>query len=49
MEVIRLLVAHGADPNVHDAGYDATPGGWAEHFGMTEAHAYLRALEGTAG
>jgi ankyrin repeat protein len=45
MEVIRLLVEHGADPDIRDSGYDATPGGWAEHFGKTEAHEYLRALE----
>ena len=45
MEVIRLLTAHGADPDARDSGYDATPGGWAEHFGRTEAQAYLRARE----
>jgi ankyrin repeat protein len=45
MEVIRYLVEHGADPNVRDAGYDATPAGWAEHFEKAEAQGYLRALE----
>jgi hypothetical protein len=45
MAVIRLLVEHGADPDIRDSGYDATPGGWAEHFGMSEAEAYLRARE----
>jgi ankyrin repeat protein len=45
MEMIRLLLEHGADPDVTDSGYHATPGGWAEHFGMTEAHQYLAALE----
>jgi ankyrin repeat protein len=46
MAVIRLLLEHGADPNVRDSGYDATPAGWAEHFGRAEAQAYLRAREG---
>jgi ankyrin repeat protein len=45
MEMIRLLCEHGADPNVRDSGYKATPAGWAEHFEQAEAHAYLRALE----
>ncbi len=45
MAVIGLLVEHGADPDIRDSGYDATPGGWAEHFGMREAEAYLRARE----
>jgi hypothetical protein len=45
METIRLLVAHGADPNLRDSGYDATPAGWAEHFEKAEAHEYLATLE----
>jgi ankyrin repeat protein len=45
MAVIRLLVEHGADPNIRDSGYDATPAGWAEHFGQTAAHTYLAGLE----
>ncbi len=48
MEVIRLLVKHGGDVHARDSGYDATPGGWAEHFAKTEAHEYLRALEARA-
>jgi ankyrin repeat protein len=44
--VISLLLEHGADPNVHDTGYDATPAGWAEHFGQTEAQRLLAPLEG---
>jgi ankyrin repeat protein len=45
MGVIRLLLEHGADPNVRDVGYKATPAGWAEHFGQSEAERYLAALE----
>ncbi len=43
--VIRLLLDHGADPNIHDTGYDATPAGWAEHHGQREAQQLLEALE----
>jgi hypothetical protein len=45
MEIIRLLVEHGADPNVRDVGYDATPAGWAEHHNQTEAERYLAGRE----
>ena len=45
--VIRLLLEHGADPNLHDTGYDATPAGWAEHHEQPEALALLRPLERT--
>jgi ankyrin repeat protein len=45
MPIIRLLVEHGADPTIRDSGYDATPAGWAEHFGRQEARAYLAARE----
>lgn len=43
--VIRLLLEHGANPNVHDTGYDATPAGWAEHHGQRAAQRLLQALE----
>jgi len=45
LPMIRLLLGHGADPNVHDSGYDATPAGWAEHHGQREAQQLLEALE----
>ena len=35
LAMIRLLLERGADPNLRDPGYDATPRGWAEHHGMT--------------
>ena len=37
LPVIRLLLEHGADPNLRDTGYDATPAGWAEHHEQPEA------------
>ena len=43
--MIRLLLEHGADPNIRDTGYDATPAGWAEHHDQPEAHLLLAALE----
>jgi ketosteroid isomerase-like protein len=45
LPVIRLLLEHGADLNVRDTGYDATPAGWAEHHEQSEARALLAALE----
>jgi ketosteroid isomerase-like protein len=45
LPVIRLLLDHGADPNLHDTGYDATPAGWAEHHGQHEAQQLLETLE----
>ncbi len=43
--VIELLLDHGADPNIRDTGYDATPAGWAEHHGQHDAQRLLEALE----
>lgn len=45
LEIIRLLLDHGADPNMHDSAYDATPAGWAEHHGQHEAQRLLEARE----
>jgi len=45
LEIIRLLLDHGADPNLHDTAYDATAAGWAEHHGQREAQQLLEALE----
>jgi ketosteroid isomerase-like protein len=42
--VIKLLLEHGADPSVHDSGYDATAAGWAKHHGQREAQLLLEAL-----
>jgi hypothetical protein len=49
LAMLQLLVEHGANPNLRDSGYDATPAGWAEHFGQREAEDYLRSLEAPAG
>jgi hypothetical protein len=45
LEVIELLLAHGADPDLRDGSYHSTPAGWAEHSGHREAERYLRARE----
>jgi hypothetical protein len=31
--MVKLLLALGADPSITDARFNATPKGWAEHFG----------------
>lgn len=43
--ITELLLVHGADPNLRDTGYHATPAGWAEHHGQHEAEQLLEALE----
>ncbi|MGK4578510.1 hypothetical protein [Kitasatospora sp. HPMI-4] len=39
-----LLIDLGADPNIRDARFGATPLGWAEHFSHTEVAHLLRPL-----
>lgn len=33
VELAELLLSLGADPNLHDRRFHATPLGWARHFG----------------
>ncbi len=40
----RLLIKHGADPNLADGHHNAKPWGWAAHFGNSEVADYLRPL-----
>jgi ankyrin repeat protein len=47
LAIIELLLDHGANPNMHDTGYDATPAAWAEHHGQAEAQLLLAAHETT--
>jgi len=44
LEMLRLLLDHGADPNVRDREFVASPAGWAEHHGMKAAQALLAPL-----
>src|SRR5262249_6288249 len=39
--LVRLLLELGADPDMHDARFDATPLGWARHFEQAETIAAL--------
>ncbi len=41
LAMIRLLLDHGADPNLRDTAYGATPAGWAEHHDQPEAQELL--------
>jgi hypothetical protein len=45
LAIIELLLDHGANPNLRDPGYDATPAGWAEHHGQTKAQLLLATHE----
>jgi ankyrin repeat protein len=45
LEMVRLLVALGADPAARDPRFSATPAGWAAYNHQTEVAAYLEALE----
>lgn len=41
VDLVRRLLGWGADPNRHDSRFDATPLGWARHFGHDDAAAVL--------
>lgn len=41
LDVLRLLVKHGADLTIEDPEFHATPLGWAQWFNQAEAAAYL--------
>ena len=45
LAIIELLLDHGANPNLRDSGYDATPAGWAEHHGHGDAQLLLATHE----
>jgi ankyrin repeat protein len=40
-ELIRFLLARGADPDIRDGGHDATPASWANHAGKIDARDLL--------
>lgn len=44
IDAMRMLIELGADPGIHDARFDATPLGWAEHFSQNATASYLRPL-----
>ncbi|MEQ7008224.1 ankyrin repeat domain-containing protein [Actinopolymorpha sp. B17G11] len=44
VELARLLLARGADPNLRDASFNATPLGWARHGNQEAAIALLAPL-----
>jgi len=45
LDMVKLLVALGADPTARDPRFDATPAGWAAYNHQAEAAAYLEAAE----
>lgn len=44
LDVVRLLVEHGARLDIDDTVYRATPVGWADYGGKTEIASYLRSV-----
>jgi len=47
LDIARMLLDAGADPNIRDDKYDATALGWAEFFGRDEFAALIRARGGS--
>ena len=47
-DLVDLLLELGADPRIVDTGFNATPGGWAEHGGQPALAAYLHDREARA-
>jgi hypothetical protein len=44
LDAARMLIELGADAGLRDARFDATPLGWAQHFGQQAMADYLRPL-----
>jgi hypothetical protein len=44
IDAARMLIQLGADPGIRDNRFQATPLGWAEHFGQQAMADYLRPL-----
>jgi ankyrin repeat protein len=42
MEIARLLLEAGADPNIRDDKYDSTALGWADFFGRADFAELIR-------
>jgi hypothetical protein len=49
VEMMTLLVAHGARLDAHDTLWDGTPLDWAVHGKKAKAEAYLRSLQDVSG
>jgi ankyrin repeat protein len=45
LDLVRALLALGADPNVRDPHFDSTPAGWAAHNQRHDVARHLAALE----
>jgi len=49
IELMDLLIAHGARTDIRDTMWNGTPLGWAQHEGKMKAAAYLERLEKARG
>jgi len=45
IEMMQLLLDHGADPTIEDLGHSATPQGWAQHFRFEDGVILLKEAE----
>ena len=45
LDVVKFLLAHGADPAVKDPEYHATPRQWADFLHHPDVAAYLKEVE----
>ncbi len=45
LDIVKLLVARGARPELRDTMWQATPSGWARHAGQFDVEAYLHAQQ----
>ncbi len=48
-DIVRLLVEHGARPDIRDLLWNGTPADWAGYGGQAELEAYLREREASVG
>ena len=45
LDVVKLLIERGANPNVKDILFGGTPAGWANYASKKEVEEYLRSIE----
>jgi hypothetical protein len=49
LEVVKVLIAHGAKTDVKDILFGGTPAGWANYAGHKDVESYLKAIAANGG